>query len=82
MLPTSGDQGGRVLPRTGKRAQGGWSAPRGGGPPTCQSSIWTGFSSTAKEGPQGLARAPRRGGPLPGKLGGCSLQGGELQRLP
>ena len=32
MLPTSGDQGGRVLPRTGKRAQGGWSAPRGGGP--------------------------------------------------
>lgn len=44
--------------------------------------IWTGFSSTAKEGPQDLARAPRRGGPLPGKLGGCSLQGGELQRLP
>ena len=43
--------------------------------------IWTGVSSTA-EGPQGLAKAPRRGGPLPGKLGGCCLQGGELQRLP
>lgn len=57
MLPTSGDQGGRVLPGTGKRAQRGWSAPRGGGPPTCQSSV---------QGSPPLRRAPRAWPGLPG----------------
>lgn len=50
----------------------------GRGTPTCQSS-GQGTTSTPKEGPQALARAPRLRGSLEGKLGGCCLEGGNFK---
>lgn len=79
MLPTSGEQGGPVLPETGKSAQLGrvfWG--RGCLPVT---HLDRGHF-TPKEGPCALAGAPRLGDALEGEAGRELPAGRGLQRLP